>query len=303
MKILITGGAGFIGSHLANHLSRKKLINVHVCDNLITGNLNNLENDRIVFHKIDVNNFNEISKIMIKYNFDYIYHYAAIVGVKRTLDNPDLVLSDLDGFKNIFDLSIKTNVKKIFFSSSSEVYGEPVHLPQHENTTPLNSRLPYAVVKNVGECFCRTYFQKFNLDYNIFRFFNTYGANQSNDFVVSLFIKNALKNKDINIYGDGSQTRTFCFIDDNIEATTNSLLENNFNNRTINIGNDKVYSVKELANIIIKLTGSSSKINFLPPLEEGDMSRRQPDVKNMKLLLSNDFVELENGLGLLLKNY
>ena len=273
MKILITGGAGFIGSHLANHLSRKKLINVHVCDNLITGNLNNLENDRIVFHKIDVNNFNEISKIMIKYNFDYIYHYAAIVGVKRTLDNPDLVLSDLDGFKNIFDLSIKTNVKKIFFSSSSEVYGEPVHLPQHENTTPLNSRLPYAVVKNVGECFCRTYFQKFNLDYNIFRFFNTYGANQSNDFVVSLFIKNALKNKDINIYGDGSQTRTFCFIDDNIEATTNSLLENNFNNRTINIGNDKVYSVKELANIIIKLTGSSSKINFLPPLEEGDMSR------------------------------
>ena len=126
----------------------------------------------------------------------------------------------------------------------------------------MNSRLPYAVVKNVGECFCRTYSQKYNLDYNIFRFFNTYGSNQSNDFVVSIFIENALKNKDINIYGDGSQTRTFCYIDDNIEATTNILLNKNFNNKTINIGNDKIYSVKELADMIINLTDSSSKINF-----------------------------------------
>ena len=104
--------------------------------------------------------------------------------------------------------------------------------------------------------------QKYNLDYNIFRFFNTYGSNQSNDFVVSIFIENALKNKDINIYGDGSQTRTFCYIDDNIEATTNILLNKNFNNKTINIGNDKIYSVKELADMIINLTDSSSKINF-----------------------------------------
>ena len=156
MKILITGGAEFIGSHLANYLSSIKSNSVHVCDNLITGNINNLLNEEIEFHRIDINKFDQISELMLKYKFDYIYHYAAVVGVKRTLNNPDLVLKDLEGFKNIFDLAIKSQVKKIYFSSSSEVYGEPVHLPQHENTTPLNSRLPYAVVKNVGECFCRT---------------------------------------------------------------------------------------------------------------------------------------------------
>ena len=148
-KILITGGAGFIASHLAEYFIKNGHI-VHIIDNLLTGSLDNIpKNNNCYFHNADINNYKEISDIILKINFDFVYHYAAVVGVNRTLLNPDLVLKDLDGLKNIFELSVKTKIKKIFFSSSSEVYGEPVVMPQNETTTPLNSRLPYAVIKNI----------------------------------------------------------------------------------------------------------------------------------------------------------
>ena len=104
-----------------------------------------------------------------------------------------MVLEDIQGIKNVLDLCKSTGVKRVFYSSSSEVYGEPVELPQHEHTTPLNSRLPYAIVKNVGEAFCRSYQQEFGLEYTIFRFFNTYGPKQSTDFVMSKFLKKPLE--------------------------------------------------------------------------------------------------------------
>jgi UDP-glucose 4-epimerase len=224
------------------------------------------------------------------------------VGVKRTLEQPVLVLKDIDGIKNILDLSKNTGVKRVFFSSSSEVYGEPVELPQNEQTTPLNSRLPYAIVKNVGEAFFKSYKQEYNLDYTIFRFFNTYGEKQSTDFVISKFIRAALEQKDITIYGNGSQTRTFCYIDDNITATLCALEKNLFVNDVVNIGNDKITTVLELAQSIIKLTNSNSKIVHLPPLPEGDMTRRQPDNTKMKTLLSRDLLSLEEGLQKVIAN-
>ena len=238
---------------------------------------------------------------MHKEKFKYVFHYAAIVGVQRTLNNPIEVLRDVEGLKNIFSLSAKTNIERIFFSSSSEVYGEPVHLPQNEEYTPLNSKLPYAVVKNLGECFCKSYKAKFGLDYNILRFFNTYGKNQSSDFVVSKFINSAKKNEDLKIYGKGSQTRTFCFIDDNIETTINILNENKYRNDIINIGHEKEYTILELAELIIKILGSKSKIKFLDPLEEGDMTRRQPDISKMKKILKRNLTNLEEGIKIFIK--
>ena len=107
--------------------------------------------------------------------FDYVFHYAAVVGVHRTLQNPLAVLRDIDGIRNILELSKNTGVKRVFYSSSSEVYGEPVEIPQNESTTPLNSRLPYAIVKNLGEAYFKSYQQEFGLDYTIFRFFNKIG--------------------------------------------------------------------------------------------------------------------------------
>jgi nucleoside-diphosphate-sugar epimerase len=302
-KVLITGGAGFIGSSLADSLLQDEQNKVVIVDNLLTGSASKVPlHDNCVFIKGDVNSYNDISAVMTSYQFDYVFHYAAVVGVKRTLDNPVLVLRDLEGIKNVLELCKNTGVKKMFFSSSSEVYGEPVELPQNEETTPLNSRLPYAVVKNVGEAFCRSYEKEFDLPYSIFRFFNTYGPKQSTDFVISKFIKAALKGEDIPIYGNGSQTRTFCYIDDNTACVKKILTENLLQNDVINIGNDTNYTILSLAEIIIKLTGSRSKVEFLPPLKEGDMTRRHPDTTKMNAILKRKLMPLETGIMKILES-
>lgn len=303
-NILITGGAGFVPSSLADKLLENPSNYVVLADNLLTGSQTKVPNHpNCKFIKCNVNNYNEIAPIICSFKFDYIFHYAAVVGVKRTLENPVMVLDDIQGIRNVLDLAKSTGVKRVFFSSSSEVYGEPVHLPQNEETTPLNSRLPYAVVKNVGEAYFRSFQQEFNLDYTIFRFFNTYGPKQSTDFVMSKFINAALRNEDITVYGDGLQTRTFCYIDDNIEACLATLNDDRYKNETYNIGNDKLTTIKELAATIIDITGSSSKIIHLPPLPEGDMTRRQPDITKMRELLKRDLTPLEVGIKKVLTSW
>jgi UDP-glucose 4-epimerase len=184
----------------------------------------------------------------------------------------------------------------VLFSSSSEVYGEPVEIPQNELTTPLNSKLPYAIVKNIGEAFLRSYYQEYGLEYTIFRFFNTYGSRQSPEFVVPRFIKAALKGEDITVYGDGLQTRTFCYIDDNTDACLAAFYNNEVINDVVNIGSNKEVSILELANTIIRITNSTSRIVHLPPLAEGDMTRRLPDNRKMMDLLGRDLLPLEAGL-------
>lgn len=297
MKVLITGGAGFVGSSLADALLQKGNYELVLVDNLLTGRMENVpKHSNCRFIKCDANDYNDIAPVFLAFRFDFVFHYAAVVGVKRTLENPVMVLDDLKGIRNVLDLSKNTGVKRVFFSSSSEVYGEPVHLPQHEHTTPLNSRLPYAIVKNVGESFCRSYQQEYGLDYTLFRFFNTYGPKQSPDFVISKFIDAAQAGQDITVYGDGQQTRTFCYINDNATACINALEQNLFVNDVVNVGNDATVTILELAELIIRLTGSASKIVHLPPLPEGDMTRRQPDITNMKKLLNRDFLSLEEGI-------
>ena len=295
-KTLITGVAGNVGSALAKFLLRQGHQVVGV-DNLSTGDLNKLpQHDNFSFIKLDVNDNMALSQVMLSVHFDYVFHYAAVVGVQRTLNNPISVLEDIQGIKNVLELCKNTGVKKVAFSSSSEVYGEPVSLPQIEDVTPLNSKLPYAVVKNVGEAYFKSYYQEYGLDYVIFRFFNTYGPHQSVDFVIPKLLQQALNGDDITIYGDGSQTRTFCYIDDNIEASCKIFFDSAYSNEVFNIGSDLVYSVKQLASTIIDATGSSSKMVHLPALKEGDMTRRQPDITKMRAVLNRDLVSLENGI-------
>jgi len=298
-NILITGGAGNIGGSLARRLVQNTENNIVILDNFLTGSKEKLPDASYSNWKhinADVNNFNDIMTIMTSRKFDYVYHYAAVVGVERTLKNPKLVLDDINGIKNILDLSKNTGVKRVLFSSSSEIYGEPVEIPQFENTTPLNSRLPYAIVKNVAESFCKSYQQEFGLNYTIFRFFNTYGPLQSEDFVITKFIAQALRNKDITIYGNGEQTRTFCYIEDNLDVAEKVIEEDMWVNEVANIGSDHEISIIDLAQIIIDLTGSSSKKIHLPPLEEGDMARRKPDITKMKKVLKRDLTCLEDGI-------
>ncbi|HTN16293.1 MAG TPA: NAD-dependent epimerase/dehydratase family protein [Chitinophagaceae bacterium] len=297
VKILITGGAGFVPSSLADKLLTYPEFHVVLVDNFLTGKTENIPNHpNCKFIKCDVNSYNDIAAIMTSYKFDYVFHYAAVVGVLRTLDNPVMVLQDIEGIRNILDLCKNTGVKRVFYSSSSEVYGEPVVLPQHEYTTPLNSRLPYAVVKNIGEAYCRSYHQEYGLDFTIFRFFNTYGPKQSPDFVMAKFINAALAGNDITIYGDGSQSRTFCYIDDNVDACLKTLFDDTYKNEVYNIGSDIVITIKELAETIIELTQSTSKLIHLPPLKDGDMTRRQPDNQKMRELLGRELLPYTQGI-------
>lgn len=305
-KILVTGGAGNVGCALVKKLIEDKNNYVVIADNLVTGSVEKLPlktHTNWKFIRADVNNFNEISPIMIRYGFDYVFHYAALVGVQRTLNNPTKVLDDIQGIKNILELCKNTGVQRVFYSSSSEVYGEPVEYPQNEDTTPLNSKLPYAIVKNVGEAFLKSYKRVYDLDYTIFRFFNTYGPQQSSDFVIMKFLKAALNNEPISLYGDGSQTRTFCYIDDNIEVAVSAFKNNAFINDVLNIGSDFEMTIKELATLIIKITNSTSQIIYLPALEEGDMSRRKPDISKMKTLLRREMISVEEGIRLIINTF
>lgn len=304
-RILVTGGAGFVASDLALGLADDPKNEVVVVDNLLTGDISKIlvpQKSNLHFVKCDVNQFNDISAVFYANRFEHVFHYAAVVGVKRTTDNPVMVLRDIDGIRNILDLSKNTGVKRVLFSSSSEVYGEPVEIPQNERTTPLNSKLPYAIVKNIGEAFLRSYHREFGLDYTIFRFFNTYGPKQSRDFVVAKFIRAALANEDITLYGDGSQTRTFCYIDDNVEACLNAYYKGEVLNDVVNIGSDQEVTIKALAELIIEITGSRSRIVHLAPLEEGDMTRRMPDVTRMRALLGRELLPLRSGLERILEH-
>jgi UDP-glucose 4-epimerase len=304
-KILVTGGAGNIGSALVERLILNPNNSVVIVDNLSTGFLSKLpsrEKTNWEFIQANVNILEDISRVMLSHTYDYVFHFAAVVGVIRTQENPIDVLSDIEGIKNILNLAKNSSVKHVYFASSSEVYGEPVELPQNEYRTPLNSRVPYAVVKNVGECFFRSYWQTYGLPYTIFRFFNTYGPNQSTDFVVARFLAAALQNKDIQIYGDGSQTRTFTFVDDTVSVCSSIFEQQLLVNDVINIGNDQLVTIRELAELTIRITGSSSKISFLPPLKEGDMTRRQPDNTKMRSILNRELICLEDGIKAMLRD-
>jgi UDP-glucose 4-epimerase len=295
-KILITGGAGNIGSSLAISLLESGS-EVFVFDNFITGSQENLPIEKNNLHviNVDVNDKESLVRCWGSNKFDYVFHYAALVGVDRTQKNPLGVLEDVKGIRNILECSKESGVKRIFYSSSSEVYGEPVEIPQNEDTTPLNSRVPYAVVKNLGEAYFRTYQKEFGLSFTIFRFFNTYGPNQNNDFVITKFIEQALEGQNISIYGDGSQSRSFLYIDNNISFTKKVLEEELFINEVVNVGSDEVVTVKELATLIKKIAKSSSKLVYLPPLKDGDMYRRQPDVSKMRKYLKK-IMSIEDGI-------
>jgi UDP-glucuronate decarboxylase len=302
--ILITGGAGNVASALAARLAAHGGYEVVIVDNLLTGSVEKIpKSDNVTFIKADVNDFRDMVGIFGSRAFDFVFHFAAVVGVKRTLENPIMVLNDIEGIKNILLLSKNSGVKRVFYSSSSEVYGEPFEIPQNEQTTPLNSRLPYAIVKNVGEAFFRSYQKEYGLDYTIFRFFNTYGPRQSEDFVIPRFVKAALNGDPIFIYGDGLQTRTFCYVDDNVEACVKVMEENLFVNEVINIGSDVEQSILSLAQQVIEVTGSTSEIQHLPALPEGDMTRRCPDATNMKMILGRPFVTVEEGIRKLMAYY
>ncbi|MBZ9572248.1 GDP-mannose 4,6-dehydratase [Patescibacteria group bacterium] len=302
---LVTGGAGFIGSHLCEKLI--KIGHKVVCfDNLSTGTLKNIltikKNPNFVFIKGDINQIKDISLIFRKYKFNGVFHYAATVGVKRTLENPLMVLKDAEGIKNILELSLKYGRPKVVFASSSEVYGESRELPEKEEGA-INPQIPYAAVKLIGEKFLEAYYYKHNLKTCSLRFFNVYGPRQDGSdygFVVGIFIRQVLSGQSPTVFGDGRQTRDFTFIDDNVEASWRAMKLEKTSGQIINIGSGRPLTIFDLATEIINLVGLEGKIK--PRLVKNrkidiDVRHRFPEVgKMIKLLNFYPKVSLEEGL-------
>lgn len=277
-KILVTGGAGFIGSNLCQYLLADKKNSVICLDNLSTGSKSNIE------HLLSNKNFqfiesNICEKINIKVN--QIYNLACPASPIQYQRLPlETMNACIDGSRNLLELA-KVNDATILQSSTSEVYGDPMEHPQNEsyfgNVNINGPRSCYDEGKRMAETIFCNYRDIYNVDIRIARIFNTYGPNmEKNDGrVISNFIVQALSGKDITIYGDGKQTRSFCYIDDMIIGLT-SLMNSDFSN-PVNIGNDTEFTILDAAKTIIELTKSSSNIIF-KAFPENDPFRRKPDL-------------------------
>ena len=295
--VLVTGGAGFIGSHLC-----KRLLNENhkvIClDNLFTGSLDNIDSFK------DNNNFefvnHDITKPYYRDNIDEIYNFACPASPIHYQSNPiKTVKTCTIGVINMLGLAKKNNAK-ILQASTSEVYGDPEIHPQKEdyngNVNTLGYRSCYDEGKRCAETLFMDYKREHNLNIRIVRIFNTYGPNMTkNDGrVVSNFILQALKGEDITVYGDGSQTRSFQFIDDLVEGLLKMMNSDSLG--PINLGNPIELSMKDLAAMVIRLTNSSSKIIY-NKLPEDDPKRRRPDINLAKSILDwSPIIDLETGL-------
>lgn len=291
-----------MGSHMCDLLLDRGAAVVCV-DDLSNGKLDNIKRlkseKRFKFYKRNVNKLSEIKKVFSKEKPDYVMHYAAMVGVKRTSERPLEVFEDIEGIKNIAELSRQYKIKKILFTSSSEVYGEPVKLPISEDDT-FNSKWPYGLVKILGEQYFLAYYQKHGIPVTILRYFNVYGPRQDfgdSGFVVSVFLKRALEKKPLEIFGTGEQTRDFVFVEDNVRLSLKAFLNDRVNGRPMNIGSGKSISISELADEIKKII-SQTAIVSKPERRMGEIKYRTPDVSFMKRMLGDEpKIKLKDGIS------
>ena len=298
MNILITGGAGFVCSHLADTLFEKNH-NLILLDNLLTGNKNNIE------HLLDHKNVNFIQHdvqdhIDISEEIDFIFHFASAASPIAYQENPvNTLKAGSIGTINTLGLAKVKNAAYLL-ASTSEIYGDPEVSPQSEeywgNVNPNGERSMYDEAKRFAEAATATYSRTYNLQTKVVRIFNTYGPRmQLNDGrVVTNFIVQALKGEDITVYGDGSQTRSFSYVQDTVNGIV-SLMESEHND-VFNIGNPTEITSNELASKIIEITNSNSKL-INKDLPQDDPKQRKPDITKAKTLLNwEPKVKLEDGL-------
>ncbi len=294
MKFVITGGAGFIGSHIAKHLVEKNH-DVVVVDNLSRGRLENLSKikEQIEFKKIDILDFNSLKKVIS--NSDGIFHQAALTSVPESFTQKEKYHNvNVKGTENIFKLA-KEFRKKVVYASSSSIYGNTTTIPIHENSekNPIN---PYGVTKLDDEKLAKKYH---NLGLSVIglRYFNVYGIGQTNDYagVITKFIDQINLNKSPIIFGDGTHTRDFISVEDIAKANLLSM-ESNTDFSFLNIGTGISTSIKELAELMIELSGKKLEISF-DDLPLGDVKDSLADVSLAKKLINWNYeTSLKNGL-------
>ncbi|KAF0153473.1 MAG: NAD-dependent epimerase/dehydratase [Ignavibacteria bacterium] len=298
-KVVVTGGAGFIGSHIVEHWI-KAGAEVHIIDNLRTGFMCNVQLfPQTVFHKVSITEREKVFKILE--NADYVHHLAAMISVPESVDNPiECVEININGLLNVLDACKENGVKKIVFSSSAAVYGENPESPKRIDMCPL-PKSPYGITKLDGEYYLQMYNEQYGLGAVSLRYFNVFGPRQDPKSqyaaAVPIFIDRALKNEPITIYGDGEQTRDFIFVKDVVKA--NMLAAANLSvNGIFNVASGKASSINDIAKGIINSTKSKSKIVYQPE-RKGDIKHSLANLTETKSKLK--FVpeyNLQSGLDL-----
>lgn len=302
---LVTGGAGFIGSHLCKSLLENGY-KVVCADNFATGskkNINDLTKDpNFQLIEVDISirsSLEELSGL----EFDYIFHLASPASPVDYQNLPEeTLLVNSEGTLNMLKLAKEKNAK-FLLASTSEIYGDPLEHPQKEsyrgNVNSYGPRSCYDEGKRFAETAVYIYVHKHNVDARIVRIFNTYGPNMQKDDgrVVSNFINWALEGRDLKIDGDGSQTRSFCFVSDLVDGLTKAMFEEGTSGEIFNLGNPDEYKIKELAEKIVKMTNSNSKIIFSEKFRVDDPMQRCPDITKAKEVLNwQPKVDLDEGL-------
>lgn len=302
MRVLITGGAGFLGSHLCERFLAEGH-SVIAMDNLITGATANIEHlagrDDFLFIKHDVTNY-----IYVEGPLDAVLHFASPASPIDYLEHPIPTLKvGALGTHKVLGLAL-TKGARFLLASTSEVYGDPLIHPQTEdywgNVNPIGPRGVYDEAKRFAEAMAMAYHRYHNLDTRIVRIFNTYGPRMrlEDGRVVPNFIAQALRGDPLTVYGDGSQTRSFCYVRDLVEGIYRLLLSNEV--EPVNIGNPNEMTILQFAQKIVELTGSSSEITFVTPTDmrvKDDPKVRQPDISKARRLLGwEPQISLETGL-------
>mgnify|MGYP001244007962 FL=1 len=294
-SILITGGTGFIGSAVAKEL-RSQGHKVKLMD-LSTNSKNDLD-----FYWGSILDPYSVSRVIR--GCDYVVHLAAALGVKRTeARRLECLYINIEGTVNVLEACVKENVKKIVFSSSSETYGNQNKSPITEES-PVNPISNYATTKLVGEEYLRAYYDNYNLKYTIVRFFNVYGEEQKDAFVIPKYVNSICEKKSPVIYGNGKQVRSFCYVSDAAKGIVAALLSENTTGEIFNIGNDQQpINMKELAEKVVSLSGAKDIVPEFIPMEDSDRTKerevfnRIPSIEKAKKILSyNPEISLDDGI-------
>lgn len=310
---LITGAAGFIGSHLADQLLK---LGHHIIaiDNMIENyslklkedNIKkNLKNKNYQFYRIDIRNKDNLQQLFKREKIDVVIHLAGLAGVRKSIDNP-IIYEEVNciGTQNILECMKEHNIKNIIFSSSSSVYGNRTEIPFKETDRTDMQISPYAATKKADELFLYVYHNLYNINTMILRFFTVYGPRQRGDLAISKFVKAILENKPIEMYGDGSTSRDYTYIDDIIDGILKSIKYVETNNNVyeiLNLGNSNPIKLKDMIRTI-EMAINKKAIIINKPMQQGDVNITYAQIDKAKKLIQyepkTDFI---TGINLFVK--